>query len=124
MIVNESLLDNDILLEHARKKRKQPTEAEKRLWNHLRRKSLHGFKFKRQEIIEPYIVDFVCHEAKLIIEIDGDSHELAFRKDAGRQKYLEDKGFTVIRFWNRDVLYEMESVLRTIVHKCLDTDKN
>ncbi len=116
-------IQREILVERARSMRKTPTEAEKRLWTQLRKRSVHGFKFKRQEIIDPYIVDFVCHSIKLIVEIDGDSHELAWEKDSKRQQYLEQKGFTVLRFQNKAVLFDIESVVRTIEYRCLSAIK-
>jgi very-short-patch-repair endonuclease len=100
----------------ARKLRKESTEAERLLWGHLRRKSLYGLKFRRQEQIGDYIVDFVCYENKLIIELDGGHHNQDEVKaiDEKRQRWLSSQGFNVIRFWNNDVMKNMEGVLQII----------
>ena len=100
----------------ARRLRRESTEAEKLLWSYLRRKSLFGFKFRRQEQIGDYIVDFVCYEKKLIIELDGGHHNRDEIKtnDDKRQKWLESQRFNVIRFWNNDVIKNIEGVLQKI----------
>ena len=100
----------------ARRLRKESTEAEKLLWSYLRRKSLFGFKFRRQEQIGDCIVDFVCYEKKLIIELDGGHHNRDETKinDARRQIWLESQNFKVIRFWNNEVMKNIEGVLQKI----------
>ena len=100
----------------ARRLRKESTDAEKLLWGYLRRKSLFGFKFRRQEQIGDYIVDFVCYETKLIVELDGGHHNQDEVKinDASRQKWLVSQGFSVIRFWNNEVMKNIEGVLQII----------
>ena len=100
----------------ARKLRKESTDAEKALWRSLRRKSLFGLKFRRQEQIGDYIVDFVCYEKKLIIELDGGHHNQDETKtnDVKRQKWLESQKFNVIRFWNNEVIKNIEGVLQKI----------
>ena len=100
----------------ARRLRKESTEAEKLLWRYLRRKSLFGLKFRRQEQIGDYIVDFVCYEKKLIIELDGGHHNQDETKinDVRRQKWLESQNFNVMRFWNNEVMKNIEAVLQKI----------
>ncbi|MCD6298084.1 MAG: endonuclease domain-containing protein [Deltaproteobacteria bacterium] len=104
---------------HARKLRKNMTDAERLLWRHLRNRQLGEYKFRRQRPIGPYIVDFVCLEKKLVIEVDGGQHAGQVESDAKRSGYLEDKGYKVLRFWNNEVLKETESVL-TVVLSTLD----
>jgi len=94
--------------------RRQATDAERLLWKHLRGRQLMGFKFRRQEMIEPYIVDFVCLEAKLIIEADGGHHAEQIAYDARRTAKLETMGYHVMRFWNHEILRELHSVLEQI----------
>ena len=102
----------------ARNLRKQSTEAEKLLWYHLRAHRMAGFKFRRQLVIEPYIVDFACLEARLIIEADGGQHMTQDSEDAFRTNYLESMGYRVLRFWNNEILTDTHSVLAQI-HKAL-----
>ena len=98
----------------AKRLRKQPTDAEKRLWYFLHKKQLDGFRFKRQEAIGNYVADFVCPALKLVIEVDGGQHGVAVGKDAARTAWLESQGHTVIRFWNNEVMDNIEGVLATI----------
>ena len=104
-----------ILKDFARENRKNMTEAESVLWNSLRNKSL-GVKFLRQHIIGAYIVDFVCQETGLIIEVDGGYHSEPCQKedDETRTRYLESKGFKVIRFTNEEILFNIESVINRV----------
>ena len=89
--------------DYARAMRADSTKAENMLWQAIRNKQLHGFKFKRQVPIGRYIVDFVCFERKLIVEVDGGQHADSF-SDRARDAWLQDQGFCVLRFWNNDVL--------------------
>ncbi len=98
----------------ARTLRQQATETECLLWKHLRDRRLMGFKFRRQVVIEPYIVDFVCLEAKLIIEADGGQHSEQLIYDVKRTTKLEAMGYRVMRFWNHEILGELRSVLEQI----------
>jgi very-short-patch-repair endonuclease len=98
----------------ARKLRREMTAAERRLWTHLRRHQLAGFRFRRQLPVGPYIVDFISLEAKLVIEIDGGQH-LESAPDAVRSAWLEGQGFRVLRFWNHDVLIHADDVLTAIL---------
>jgi very-short-patch-repair endonuclease len=103
--------------DRARAMRKQPTEAEKRLWWHLRRRiPLVGSSFRRQVALGPYIVDFCCLKARLVVEVDGGQHttDAALAYDAARTRSLEAQGFQVIRFPNGDVLSAMDAVIATI----------
>ena len=109
------------LKEYAKKMRNQPTEAESLLWNVLSGKKLDGFKFRRQHIIGNYITDFICLKSNLIIEIDGLIHQLPENivSDKERTKWLEDEGFRVIRFTNKEVLSNLDFVLDEIKKQLL-----
>jgi very-short-patch-repair endonuclease len=104
--------------EKAQELRKKSTDAERLLWRHLRAKQLEGLKFRRQEPIGDYIVDFVCFDRSLIVEVDGGQHVREKAKDHERTKWLEDQGFEVLRFWNNDVMKNIEGVLRVIRDNC------
>jgi very-short-patch-repair endonuclease len=97
----------------ARELRQSQTEAEKIIWHHLKAKRFFGHKFKRQHPIGPYFPDFVCLERKLVIEIDGGQHS-ENKKDVVRTKFLENEGYTVIRFWNNDVLGNIDGLLSSL----------
>ena len=90
-----------------------PTDSELRLWRILRDRRLSGFKFRRQVPVGPYIVDFLCVGAKLIVEADGSQHAESLR-DNIRDAYLANQGWKVLRFWNNEVLQNREGVLETI----------
>ncbi|MHB8772563.1 MAG: endonuclease domain-containing protein [Syntrophales bacterium] len=107
------------MLSNARSLRKSQTEAEKTLWHHLRSKQLEGLKFRRQHPIDHYIVDFVCLERRIIIEVDGGQHAPEKEKDKIREDFLTGQGFTILRFWNHEVLVSMEAVLTVIRERCL-----
>ncbi len=98
----------------ARELRKNPTEAERKLWKYLRLRQLGGYKFRRQVPLGSYIGDFVCLEKKLIVELDGGQHSIQINYDAKRTEWLEAHGFRVLRFWNNDVLEEIEIVKELI----------
>ena len=97
----------------ARKLRKEPTPAERKLWAVLRNDQ-QGVNFRRQHAIGKYIPDFVCIKKKLIIELDGSQHIEQADYDAERTKFLESQGYKVIRFWNRDVMNDINGVIRNI----------
>lgn len=99
---------------NARMLRKRPTDAESALWRQLRLRQIDGAKFRRQHPIGPYIVDFACLEHKLIIEVDGSQHAEQKRQDAERTAWLQSVGCRVIRFWDHEVLTELESVKEAI----------
>jgi len=98
----------------ARRLRKSMTDAEALLWRRLRNRQCGDSKFRRQAPIGPYIVDFLCWDAKLIIELDGGQHAND-PSDRIRQREIESLGFRVLRFWNNDVLENMEGVFETIL---------
>ncbi len=110
-------------LQKASELRKTAPKAEQKLWQLLRGKQLEGHKFRRQETIGPYIVDFACQQQKLIIELDGDSHGETRQKyhDANRTRYLESAGYRVLRFWNIDLFENGESVLDVILQALRNT---
>ena len=97
------------------------TDAERRLWGKLRRAAL-GYEFRRQHRLGPYIVDFVCLERRLVIEVDGGQHNLArgIAHDARRTAWLEGDGHRVLRFWNNEVLLATDDVVNTIWHALRD----
>ncbi len=98
----------------ARSLRRDLTEAEQKLWRELRDRRLDRIKFRRQAPIGPYVADFVCLEAKLIVEIDGSQHAQSER-DRVRDAELATRGFRVLRFWNDDVLKDIDRVCDTII---------
>ena len=102
------------LAARARALRNQSSDAERALWKQLRGRRLAGYKFRRQMVIEIYIVDFVCLEAMLIIEADGGQHVEQAAYDARRTASLEGLGFRVMRFWNHEILAQLRSVLEQI----------
>jgi very-short-patch-repair endonuclease len=104
------------LLEFARELRRQQTDAEKLLWFLLRGRRLAGFKFRRQYPLEPYVLDFLCFEKKLAIELDGGQHNEPEkqRRDEIRTRFIESTGVQVLRFWNHEVLRDTEVVLQVI----------
>ncbi|MFO1155681.1 MAG: DUF559 domain-containing protein [Rhodospirillales bacterium] len=97
----------------ARRLRQRGTDAEARLWRPLRRRGLGGGKFRRQHPLGPYVADFVCLQARLVIELDGGQHGDAETVSA-RTRLLQARGFRVLRFWNGDVLRQPEAVLAAI----------
>ena len=102
------------LLTQAKRMRRESTDAERKLWSILRAKRLVGWKFKRQQQLDFYIVDFVCFSARLIVEADGSQHAENVADEA-RTSYLEDQGFRVLRFWNIDILNNPDGVATAIL---------
>lgn len=102
--------------QYARDLRKNQTDVEKLLWYRLRNRQIADSKFKRQQVIEDYIVDFVNFDKKIIVELDGGQHntETNIEYDRKRTEYLEKNGFKVLRFWNNEVTKNMEGVLERI----------
>ena len=98
----------------SRELRRDGTAAEQALWRRLRSHQLAGCKFRRQHPIGHYVVDFVCLERRLIIEVDGGYHAVNRKEDADRTKWLEAEGYRVLRFWNDEVLNNLEGVLSAI----------
>ena len=106
----------------ARAMRSAPTEAERKLWWHLRhRLTLPRSHFQRQVLLGRYIVDFACHHLKLIIELDGGQHAKQNSRDAMRTQFLELEGYRVLRFWNNEVLTNIDGVLELIQNSALAT---
>ena len=101
-------------IQRARALRKHSTDAERRLWRELRRRQIHGNKFRRQCPIGDYVVDFVCLEKRIVIELDGGQHANTTDYDEQRTHWLEAQGFRVMRFWNNDVMRQTDAVLRNI----------
>jgi len=103
--------------------RKRSTDMEQLLWSRLRAGRFEGMKFRRQHPMGKYIVDFVCLERKFIIELDGGHHALQeeIQKDKERNDWLEDEGYTVVRFWDNEVLMNTSGVLEVIREKLRKT---
>jgi very-short-patch-repair endonuclease len=99
-------------LGNARALRRDMTDAERRLWQSLRGGQLEGFKFRRQHPLPPYVADFCCQAARLIVEVDGSQHGES--SDAARTRYLQMQGWRIVRFWSNDVLLATESVIEAI----------
>lgn len=107
--------DNPILQSRAKAMRSEMSDAETCLWQHLRAGRLNGYKFRRQQPIGNYIADFVCVTPKLIVEADGGQHVEQTEYDSGRSLFLEQMGFTVLRFWNNEILLQTDEVLAEIL---------
>ncbi len=102
------------ILTNAKSLRSHQTEAEQRLWYHLRAHRFMGMKFKRQKPVGRYIVDFICVERQLIIEVDGEQHAEQAGYYQQRDAWLSGQGFMVLRFWNNEVMQQLEGVLEQI----------
>jgi len=102
----------------ARELRKNSTDAERVLWQQLRAHQLVGYKFRRQQPMGRYIVDFVCFEKHVIIELDGGQHAEQVVSDAERSAWLQSQGFRVLRFWDHEVLTDVETVTEVILREC------
>ena len=101
-------------IEKARALRSRPTDVEQLLWQHLRLRQVDGHKFRRQRPVGKYIVDFVCLEKKLVIEVDGGQHNDAKADDAMRDRWLRSQGYRVLRFWNHEVLTQIDGVMEMV----------
>ena len=110
---------DDFRTQRARQLRREMTPTEKLLWKHLRGRRFAGFKFRRQTPIAGYIADFYCAKARLILELDGESHVGKESRDEQRQQALEEKGFHVIRIWDTDIYDELEAFLELLWRECL-----
>jgi len=108
------------LIEQARRMRKDPTQAEALLWEKLRKRRLGGLKFRRQHIINPFIVDFYCPAAKFVIEVDGSVHKHQKEYDRVREEYLEELGYKIVRFRNEEVIENIEMVLAGVYNTCMN----
>jgi len=98
-------------IERAKALRHTMTDAERHLWRVLRGSQLDGHKFRRQAPVGPFIVDFVCFDWQLVVEVDGGQHAVHAEQDRQRTAWLESQGFTVVRFWNHEVLGNLEGVV-------------
>ena len=99
--------------------RKRLTDAERKLWKHIRAKQVEGYKFRRQEPVGKYIVDFVSHEKRIVVEVDGGRHAINKAGDNIRDRWLKEHGYRVLRFWNNEVLTNIAGVLEVIRGNCL-----
>jgi very-short-patch-repair endonuclease len=106
---------------NARRLRSEATDAERRLWHHLRNRQLGGFKFRQQETIGRCVTDFACVECRLVVEADGGQH--GEDVDRERTAYLNSLGWKVLRFWNNDILQNTEGVLSVILGACEERRK-
>jgi very-short-patch-repair endonuclease len=96
--------------ERARALRREMTQAETKLWRMLRSRQIEGHRFRRQVPLGRYIADFVCHEARLIVELDGGQHDSLSQQEVDRSRFLQSEGYRVLRFWNHEVLANPEGV--------------
>ena len=103
--------------------RKEPTVSEAKLWAFLRGNKLNGVNFRRQHAIGKYIADFCSLKKRLVIELDGSQHLEQEEYDRERTLYLESQGYRVIRFWNDQVMNDMEGVIKVIVYELVLNDK-
>ncbi len=103
----------------AQELRNNATDAERQLWQYLRSRQVEGAKFRRQQPIEGYIVDFVSFDRRIVIEIDGGQHAEILAQDRQRDACLTMNGFTVLRFWNNDIFMNLEGVLEVIRQCCV-----
>jgi very-short-patch-repair endonuclease len=107
------------LIEFARRMRHEPSPTEQIAWRLLRGHRLAGFRFRRQHPIPPYIADFYCATARLVIEFDGDSHAGQEEADRIRVRFLESQGLVVLRFWNAELFERPDAVAETIYRSCV-----
>ena len=121
IIIGQKINREKIIL--ARHLRQNMTEAEKTLWQRLRANRLGGWHFRRQQIIAGFIVDFYCHKAGLIVELDGNIHNQQIEYDKERENILKELGLQVIRIPNQAVIDDIDIVLERILEVCLDTQK-
>jgi len=112
-----------IQIANARNLRREGSDAEQRLWLHLRNRQLENLKFRRQHAIGPFIADLVCDEAKLIVEADGGQHAEQADDDARRTAWLERQGYRVLRFWNDEILRNTVAVLEEIRRVALERSR-
>ena len=105
---------SSIFRDRARRLRRDQTEAERKLWAHLRSRQLAGAKFRRQHFISPFIVDFCCPECGLVVELDGGQHVERTEADQRRTAFLQAQGYRVLRFWNSEVFTALDAVLEQI----------
>ncbi len=103
----------------ARQLRRDLTPAESILWREVRNRRFAGFKFRRQHSIGPFFADLACHECKLVVELDGETHLGKEDRDEERTRFLQTQGWLVLRFWNTQIYEELEDVLEAIYRVCV-----
>jgi very-short-patch-repair endonuclease len=111
-------------VEKARRLRSNQTDVERLIWSRIRDRQLSGLKFRRQVPIGRYVVDFVCKEAALIVELDDGQHSSITKYDADRTRWLEQHGWRVLRFWNNDVIENLSGLLEVILATVKVTPSN
>ena len=102
---------------NARTLRRNSTDAERLLWKHLRMRQMGAYKFRRQHPIGSYIVDFICLEKKLIVELDGGQHTEQVEDDEIRSSWLRERGYRVLRYWNHEILKMPDVVMANILNE-------
>jgi very-short-patch-repair endonuclease len=107
---------NKTYKEKSRSLRRNATDVEQHLWYEIKNRQFAKSKFRRQYVIEPYIVDFICISKKLVIELDGGQHCDQLKYDHVRTLFLQNKGYNVLRFWNDAILKEKEAVLEVVLN--------
>ena len=112
----------DSASESARRLRRDMTDAERTLWAQIRHKQVDGYRFRKQVPLGKYVADFACLEPRLIVEVDGGQHADQTIPDAARSAWLENNGFRVLRFWNNEVLENLDGVLQTIAETLREVD--
>ena len=110
-------------ISRARELRREETAAERRLWSCLRNRGLGGYRWKRQVPIPPYYVDFFCPQLGLVVELDGGQHSIDAEYDSRRTAHLKEGGLHVIRFWNYEVMEDLDAVCRTLLTACYGLDR-
>jgi very-short-patch-repair endonuclease len=115
-------VDSKLRRDRARQLRRDQTASEARLWEALRSRRLDGWKWRRQAPVGPFIVDFLCLEAAVVVELDAGIHAARADRDARRDAYLRARGLRVLRFWNSEVSADFDGVCWTILSACRETD--
>jgi len=106
---------SDVTKDHSRQLRREMADAERKLWSILSERQVGGVKVRRQVPFGPYVADFASHESKIVIEVDGGQHAERQEKDGLRTAFLAAEGYQVLRFWNNDVMDNLEGVYAVIV---------
>ena len=119
IVIGQSVSDE--MYKRSKELRREMTSAEKMLWKELKANKLNGHHFRRQQIIDRFLVDFYCHQQELIVEVDGSIHDLQKEYDAEREAYLIERGFRILRFRNEEVENDLKGVLKKILSECRST---